>query len=53
MSYDLMVFKKEAAPKYRTDFMKWYDHQTTWTENHGYDDPHCIFIIEREADSLD
>lgn len=39
MSYDLMVFKKEAAPKYRTDFMKWYDHQTTWTENHGYDDP--------------
>jgi hypothetical protein len=39
MSYDLMVFKKEAAPKTRTNFMKWYQDQTKWTEDHNYDDP--------------
>jgi hypothetical protein len=39
MSYDLMVFRKEAAPKTRTDFMKWYQNQTEWTEDHSYDDP--------------
>lgn len=39
MSYDLMVFRKEAAPKTRTDFMKWYEEQTEWTEEHSYDDP--------------
>jgi len=39
MSYDLMVFKKLAAPKTREDFMKWYYIQTQFTENHSYDDP--------------
>ena len=39
MSYDLMVFRKEAAPKARTDFMKWYQDQTEWTEEHSYNDP--------------
>lgn len=39
MSYDLMVFRKEAAPKTRTDFMKWYEEQTEWNEEHSYDDP--------------
>lgn len=39
MSYDLMVFEKTAAPKNRTDFMKWYGQQTEWSENHEYDDP--------------
>jgi hypothetical protein len=39
MSYDLMVFRKEAAPKTRTEFMKWYQNQTEWIEEHGYDDP--------------
>jgi hypothetical protein len=39
MSYDLMVFRKEAAPKTRTDFKKWYQDQTEWTEEHSYDDP--------------
>jgi hypothetical protein len=39
MSYDLMVFRKEAAQKTRTDFMKWYQDQTEWTEEHSYDDP--------------
>ena len=39
MSYDLMVFRQEAAPKTRTNFMKWYQDQTEWTEEHSYDDP--------------
>lgn len=39
MSYDLMVFRKEVAPKNRADFMKWYQDQTEWTEEHSYDDP--------------
>ncbi|MFI0431264.1 hypothetical protein [Mariniflexile sp. HMF6888] len=39
MSYDLMVFRKEAAPNTRTDFMKWYQDQTEWMEEHSYDDP--------------
>jgi hypothetical protein len=39
MSYDLMVFSPEAAPKTPTDFMAWYATQTEWTEGHSYDDP--------------
>ena len=39
MSYDLMVFEGTVAPKNRSDFMKWYESQTKWTEDHGYDDP--------------
>jgi len=39
MSYDLMVFRKEAAPKNEKDFMEWYSKQAEWTEDHGYDDP--------------
>ncbi len=39
MSYDLMVFNKEAAPKTRSKFLSWYDQQTEWAEGHGYDDP--------------
>jgi hypothetical protein len=39
MSYDLMVFRKEAAPKTRPEFMKWYQNQTEWAEEHSYDDP--------------
>jgi len=39
MSYDLMVFKKEAAPLKRVDFMQWYNAQAEWGEDHGYDDP--------------
>ena len=38
MSYDLMVFEPTAAPKERTDFMKWYETQTEWSEDHGYQD---------------
>jgi hypothetical protein len=39
MSYDLMVFEKTAAPGNRKDFMEWYEKQTGWNEDHGYDDP--------------
>lgn len=39
MSYDLMVFRKEAAPKMRETFLEWYDKQTEWEEDHSYDDP--------------
>lgn len=39
MSYDLMVFEVEAAPKEREAFLLWYDRQTEWEEDHGYDDP--------------
>jgi hypothetical protein len=39
MSYDLMVFDPEAAPKDRESFMKWYWEQVEWSEPHGYGDP--------------
>jgi hypothetical protein len=39
MSYDLMVFDVEAAPRNRSDFMAWYEQQTQWSESHGYNDP--------------
>lgn len=35
MSYDLMVFDANVAPKERKAFIKWYDQLTEWTE----DDP--------------
>ena len=37
MSYDLMVFRKDAAPKKRNAFLKWYKKQTEWSEEHSYD----------------
>lgn len=39
MSYDLMVFEKGRAPAGKADFLKWYQEQTEWTEDHNYDDP--------------
>jgi len=33
-----MVFEKEAAPKEKTAFLQWYEVQTEWIEEHGYDD---------------
>jgi hypothetical protein len=39
MSYDLMVFAPEAAPAKRPAFLDWYDQQTEWDEDHGYDNP--------------
>ena len=39
MSYDLMVFDPEAAPLDRDAFMRWFEHQAEWSEDHDYDDP--------------
>jgi hypothetical protein len=39
MSYDLMVFRKDAAPTSGSAFMNGYKNQTEWSEPHGYDDP--------------
>lgn len=36
VSYDLMVFDKEQAPKDKEAFLKWYDEQTQWAEPHDY-----------------
>jgi hypothetical protein len=34
MNYDLMVFEKTAAPRNLNEFMKCYDAQTEWNEDH-------------------
>ncbi|HKD60562.1 MAG TPA: hypothetical protein VKB47_08880 [Terracidiphilus sp.] len=39
MSYDLMVFETESAPKDHADFIAWYSQQTKWGEAHDYNDP--------------
>jgi predicted DNA-binding WGR domain protein len=39
LSFDLLVFDPQAAPRSRKDFMAWYSKQTEWTEAHGYSDP--------------
>jgi hypothetical protein len=39
MSYDLMVFEPNSAPRERVSFMGWYQQQTKWGEEHSYDDP--------------
>lgn len=38
MSYDLMVFERTKAPQKRKEFLVWYDKETEWSEEHGYDD---------------
>lgn len=48
MSYDLMVFSKEAAPTTKPEFMVWYAAQTEWAEEHGYNDP-AITTLELRA----
>lgn len=39
MSYDLMVFNPDKAPRTEPEFLEWYNQQTEWEENHTYDDP--------------
>ncbi len=39
MSYDLMVFEPDAAPRDRDAYMAWYHQVTQWKEGHSYDDP--------------
>ena len=43
MSYDLMVFNPNNAPKEKSEFMEWYEGQTEWEEEHDYDDPKVSF----------
>lgn len=37
MSYDLMVFDKNKAPKECADFMEWFKNKTQWNEERDYD----------------
>jgi hypothetical protein len=39
MSYYLMVFEPEAAPRDHQNFLDWYGVQTKWSEHHSYGDP--------------
>jgi hypothetical protein len=39
MSYDLMVFAPEAAPRERAAFLEWFEKESEWSESHSYDDP--------------
>ena len=39
MSYDLLVFEPDDAPRDRQAFLEWYEKQTEWSEDHSYDDP--------------
>lgn len=39
MSYDLMVFRPDIAPRTRDEFMNWFDEQVKWAEDHSYNDP--------------
>lgn len=34
-----MVFDPAIAPRNRDDFLRWYDVQTAWGEDHSYEDP--------------
>jgi len=34
-----MVFDPAAAPLDREEFLSWYEQQTSWSEEHDYDDP--------------
>lgn len=39
MSYDLMAFESDKAPKKYKDFLRWYDEQTEWNGEHDYNNP--------------
>jgi hypothetical protein len=39
MSYDLLVFAPDHAPKERQAFLQWWDETAEWSEDHAYDDP--------------
>jgi hypothetical protein len=39
MSYDLMVFSPDIAPRTRPEFINWYHEETKWAEGHSYNDP--------------
>ena len=47
MSYDLMVFEKTKVPNKKTEFMKWYEEQVEWKEDHNYDSIEELHLILR------
>jgi hypothetical protein len=47
MSYYLMVFDPEKAPKGREDFLAWFHEQTAWKESHDYNEPVALAPILR------
>jgi hypothetical protein len=48
LSYDLMVFAVDLAPKERDAFLEWYEQQAEWEEDHSYDDP-AVTSLELQA----
>lgn len=48
MSFDLMVFRAEAAPKDTRKFEEWYHQQTEWSEDVDYNDHSHTSPILRE-----
>lgn len=36
MSYYLLAFEKEKAPKTRKEFLAWFEQQAEWSEDHDY-----------------
>ena len=39
MSFDLTVFEPGAPPPDRAGFLHWFNQQTEWGEEHGYNNP--------------
>lgn len=39
MSYDLLVFDSQAAPREQQAFLDWYSTQVDWSETYDYNDP--------------
>ena len=39
MSYDLMVYDPNIIFSGKDEFMDWYNKQTKWSEDHGYNSP--------------
>jgi hypothetical protein len=47
MSYYLMVFDPQAAPRQRDEFLAWFREQTQWKETHDYNEPVALAPILR------
>ena len=43
-----MVFERTKAPQKRKEFLVWYDKETEWSEEHGYNDPAVTSSALRE-----
>lgn len=53
MSYDLMVFDCDAAPRDRSAFLNWYENLTQWAEGLDYNDPNtCTQALRAWFDEM-